>query len=39
MMGPNMLTSLFTPHLAKNKLLDSFAIALPGFGINDIYDS
>jgi hypothetical protein len=34
-----MLTSLFTPHLAKNKLLDSFAIALPGFGINDIYDS
>jgi hypothetical protein len=38
-MGPNMLPSLFTPHLAKNELLDSLAIALPGFGINDIYDS
>jgi hypothetical protein len=25
---------LFILHLAKNKLLDSFAIALYGFGIN-----
>jgi hypothetical protein len=38
-MGHNRLPSLvyLTPCIQMNKLLGSVAIALPGFGINNIY--